>query len=416
MDLRLTKENLWNTLDENMLNRNTEVKEFVQMLDKCEADRIFAINGDWGCGKTFFIRQVCEVLDLDYQRKKGSYLNGNKDFDRIEKIVAMHEELQVGPLNRDFVTLYYDAWLHDDHEDPLLSLIYEIESKYKEMKETKEPKNKSFKDILNTLKDDIESKKGLQNIIEVEKLKKNYRDLLGELLHQKGLGEGGNGHILIVIDELDRCKPDYAVKVLERIKHFVELENVFFVYCLNKVELCKSIECFYGRKLKSTVYLNKFFDITYDLNIKDISLYYLQIAGVMKNNPKLNPLIPSLPQYLNFSLRECNQFREVMRGCLLIEEAGDEIFLISKNIFYPIIAALRISNAQKCRDFLNGRLREYVEKIYNEVEDIKDVLKERSLKNLLSAYDILFNSEDGGNDVKKMRSILKDLLYDRGKV
>ena len=52
----------------------------------------------------------------------------------------------------------------------------------------------------------------------------------------------------------------------------------------------------------------------------------------------------------------------------------------------------------------------------NEVEDIKDVLKERSLKNLLSAYDILFNSEDGGNDVKKMRSILKDLLYDRGKV
>ena len=142
----------------------------------------------------------------------------------------------------------------------------------------------------------------------------------------------------------------------------------------------------------------------------------MQIAGVMKNNPKLNPLIPSLPQYLNFSLRECNQFREVMRGCLLIEEAGDEIFLISKNIFYPIIAALRISNAQKCRDFLNGRLREYVEKIYNEVEDIKDVLKERSLKNLLSAYDILFNSEDGGNDVKKMRSILKDLLYDRGKV
>ncbi len=57
-----------------------------------------------------------------------------------------------------------------------------------------------------------------------------------------------------------------------------------------------------------------------------------------------------------------------------------------------------------------------MEKIYNEVEDIKDVLKERSLKNLLSAYDILFNSEDGGNDVKKMRSILKDLLYDRGKV
>ncbi len=412
MDLRLTKENILDTLDKNMLDRNVEVKEFVQMLDRYKEARIIAINGAWGCGKSFFIKQVCEVLDYDYQKKRNIASEEDKGFQRIEDIISRHEELQMKPLEHCFITIYYDAWRHDDHDDPLLSLIYEIEGRYKELPHKIDT---SFNDICDVLKNQIEKKQGLRSIIEAEKMKGDFRKLL-DALHENKTNKCKEERVLIVIDELDRCKPDYAVKVLERIKHFIDLENVFFIYCLNKVELCKSIECFYGRGLESTMYLNKFFDITYDLNIKDVSFYYFQIIGEFRNHPDVNSVIIGLVKYLKFSLRECNQFAEIMKDRLLIKKSRNEEIWISENIFYPIIAALRISNAKECRNFLGGRSGEYLDKMYSEVKEIGQLMSKRGGRadaiRLLEAYSSLFCRDRGNSDIKKIRGELKNLLYD----
>lgn len=412
MDLRLTKENILRALDENILDRNAEVKEFAQMLDRCKEARIIAINGAWGCGKSFFIRQVCEVLDYDYQKKRNILLEDIEDFGQIEEIMSRHEELQMEPLDHYFITIYYDAWCHDDHDDPLLSLIYEIEGRYEELFHKKDS---LFGDTCDILKNQIEKKRGLRSIIEAEKMKEDFRKLLDALYGEK-MNKSESGRILIVIDELDRCKPDYAVKILERIKHFVDLEKVFFVYCLNKVELCKSIECFYGRDLESTMYLNKFFDTTYDLNIKDVSSYFYQIAGEFRHNSNINPVIIGLAKHLRFSLRECNQLAGVIKDGLFIKEEINEEIWIAENIFYPIIAALRICDAQECRNFLGGRSEDYLGNMYGDVKEMEQLIKKSRKRpdkeRLLLIYRKLFCQDDGNDNIKKERSELKNLLYD----
>lgn len=294
----------------------------------------------------------------------------------------------------------------------MMTRIYEIEGRYEELFHKKDS---LFGDTCDILKNQIEKKRGLRSIIEAEKMKEDFRKLL-DALYGKEMNKSENGRILIVIDELDRCKPDYAVKILERIKHFVDLEKVFFVYCLNKVELCKSIECFYGRDLESTMYLNKFFDTTYDLNIKDVSSYFYQIAGEFRHNSNINPVIIGLAKHLRFSLRECNQLAGVMKDGLFIKEEINEEIWIAENIFYPIIAALRICAAQECRNFLGGRSEDYLGNMYGEVKEMEQLMnksrKRSGKERLQEVYHKLFCLDGGNSNIKKARSELKNLLYD----
>jgi len=67
--------------------------------------------------------------------------------------------------------------------------------------------------------------------------------------------------IVVFIDELDRCKPSFAVSIIERIKHFFDVPNVVFVLLLNKEQLEKAIQGVYGAETDGIAYLGKFVNI-----------------------------------------------------------------------------------------------------------------------------------------------------------
>jgi len=64
--------------------------------------------------------------------------------------------------------------------------------------------------------------------------------------------------IVIFIDELDRCKPTFAVSIIERIKHFFDVPNVIFVLLLNREQLEKAVKGVYGAETDGSAYLGKF--------------------------------------------------------------------------------------------------------------------------------------------------------------
>ena len=64
--------------------------------------------------------------------------------------------------------------------------------------------------------------------------------------------------LVVFIDELDRCRPDFSVKTLERIKHLFDIDGLVFVLLVNKDQLSESIKGFYGAGIKADVYLRKF--------------------------------------------------------------------------------------------------------------------------------------------------------------
>lgn len=79
-----------------------------------------------------------------------------------------------------------------------------------------------------------------------------------------------NYPILIMIDELDRCRPDYVISLLERIKNLFEVEGIFFVLAIDKEQLYSVVEHTFGVKKigdrdNRAIYLQKFINMDYEL-------------------------------------------------------------------------------------------------------------------------------------------------------
>lgn len=76
--------------------------------------------------------------------------------------------------------------------------------------------SKNWTDLIGTLKgsnalDEIKKSKNIEN---------NIKEFLDSLLLEKG------NRLIVFIDELDRCKPSYSVKLLERIKHYFDNDRI----------------------------------------------------------------------------------------------------------------------------------------------------------------------------------------------
>lgn len=96
--------------------------------------------------------------------------------------------------------------------------------------------------------------------------------------------------LVIVIDELDRCRPDYALSLLEIIKHFFNVDGVHFVLGVNLKELQNSVQARYGSGVDAAKYLQKFTSIVFPLvgpkvsqgNIGAYSTYFEHVAATCK--------------------------------------------------------------------------------------------------------------------------------------
>ena len=71
--------------------------------------------------------------------------------------------------------------------------------------------------------------------------------------------------LIVMIDELDRCRPSYAVELLKVAKHLFDVDKAVFVLAVNRDELTHSINALYGNDFDATGYLRRFVDIDFQL-------------------------------------------------------------------------------------------------------------------------------------------------------
>lgn len=79
--------------------------------------------------------------------------------------------------------------------------------------------------------------------------------------------------VFVFVDELDRCRPTYAVEMLEVIKHFFDMRSYVFVVSTDTNQLSESIKAIYGSGFNSGKYLNRFFDDSCNLDIPSFRSY-----------------------------------------------------------------------------------------------------------------------------------------------
>lgn len=143
---------------------------------------------------------------------------------------------------------------------------------------------------------------------------KSFRELLSELPSK--LQNEENKPLVIIIDELDRCKPTFAVEIVEKVKHLFSVENVVFLLVMNKSQLEESIKCVYGQNIDAHTYLQKFVNIeaklpkhtgeryTNDLSKYTYRLLQLHEMQTWGDDSNIVECTESLANHFNLSLRQ----------------------------------------------------------------------------------------------------------------
>ncbi len=95
---------------------------------------------------------------------------------------------------------------------------------------------------------------------------KTFSDSFEKIARTYAERDDCEGPFYIFVDELDRCRPTFAIEVLERINHLFDVKGVVFVVGTDSDELEHSIKAVYGSEFNSAAYLNRFFSFTYNLS------------------------------------------------------------------------------------------------------------------------------------------------------
>ncbi len=366
LDLTPTNENVYNSLINDSIGRGEFVRQFVKMLNAIEDNCTIALEGNWGSGKTFFVKQVKMVLDAhnpNYQPVNG-FLTEERRKVIKEKCSEFNAEDGSTELKPQ-LCVYYDAWQNDNDEDPILSLVYSIVKEIgSDFSFDKKPTLDICSELINLVCDKDISKlikvlKG-ENALDLIKKTKDEAEKVSEFL-QSLLPEVGE-RLIVFVDELDRCKPSYAVKLLERIKHYFLDEEITFVFSVNINELQHTIKKHYGNDFDATRYLDRFFDLRATLPKFDLEKYYANI-GFELNEKMFNYVCASVINKYQFEMRNIAKYirlakiavpKSVRKGDMLFVPEKSALFIYNIYVI-PIMIGLKLTDAKRFENFVNGK-------------------------------------------------------------
>lgn len=269
---------------------------------------VLNLNAEWGAGKTWFIKRWYMELKAHYP------------------------------------TVYIDAWQQDFSDDPLLTVISSIIDQLKMIAGKENPIPEGMRQrLLGLFK--VGGKLALKAAIKKAGLEEDDFSLEGEEANQlvdalcsnqkeryesiqylkqeirqwvEGAVALGNGELdypaFILIDELDRCRPSYAVEMLETIKHIFDIPKVAFVLATDTEQLQHSVKAIYGEGFNAQHYLSRFFHRRFILNSdslknfieNELVLLSVNLDGIwpcFKKNASLTDFVTMMFEHFSLNLR-----------------------------------------------------------------------------------------------------------------
>ena len=350
----LNDELLKQSIEENTLNRNSKLVIMSKLLANLNKNVTISIDGRWGTGKTYFVKQFKYIVE---------HIENYND----NKIFTAEEKVAFNKIHNSSLVIYYNAWENDSHANALESLIYNILNEYPNMKnqvvdfkDFKKVFKKISRDIIykGTLElldinnfDDLNSFEDLsKEITTIEEKKKSFNQLIDCILGEKN-------RLILMIDELDRCKPSFAIELLETIKHFYNNDKVTVIVSTNNYELSNTIRNYYGNDFDGYGYLNKFYDSIISLDRINIKKYLQMKYNFCTRTWAWHDFSYLVMIHFNFSLRECNRYVSLYNMLISYIENDRKYFedrnYIHTCILMPIVLALKIKDIDKYNLFIN---------------------------------------------------------------
>ncbi len=269
-------------------------------------------------------------------------------------------------LDYTYLPVYYNAWLYDNHDDPLMSLIMIIVKECGVYCDTKlssgslSDKVTSLLDFplmslnsfqlggnFQSIKEKFQGKDILSLVKTTEEIREKVKEIFNDIISEN------TDKLIVFIDELDRCKPSFAIEMLERIKHFFDDDRIIFIASINRSQLIHTISRYYGDKFDSTGYLDKFFDR--NVYLPEIDMRFNTVPRFSDTQYFLEHITEELNDYYQLSLRENLRFYQcisnVSKSTIIEDGASGGIIL---SAFVPIIIILNIKDEEIKNKFLCG--------------------------------------------------------------
>lgn len=399
LELKATEENIIESLENDAIGRNNEVFNFSELLSTLEGPYSVAIDSEWGSGKTFFVKQVKMLLDLLNPQSKVD----KETSDKILKKFNLDSELNENSEKVDdsIYSIYFDAWKNDADDEPIKSLIYdimlELDFKYN-FSNTKltdagiqalkflTPVIGGAVETGSKILDSLFSEEQLKPFIKKKLFAKEIQNFISELPNERG------NKLVIFIDELDRCNPAYAVKLLEQIKHYMEDDRIIFVFSVNINQLQHTIKHHYGNNFNATKYLDRFFDLQVKLPKANMMKFYENMGLNNSENYTINTICVSIIETFDFSLREIVRLYQNVK--VATENFKEDMYDSNSQGFLnycviPIMIAINLIDRDLYTNVIEGRNSEPISKVFSN-------LPENFLDNFLLEKDE--TSEDMNSD------------------
>ncbi|WP_372377146.1 P-loop NTPase fold protein [Vibrio natriegens] len=251
--------------------------------NKEKRNYVLNLNSEWGSGKTYFLRRwenslkghypvvYIDAWKQDYSddplvtvitsiitqlREQAGRDEKDSTFSVPSKVVGLLKAAAPG-LVRGFTKRYLDI-------DPVAIMNAEDDEKLPVVPDPSDPDGKPIdmsiaaSQMVKHLLDEHSAKEKA-----IESLKTSVKQWVEAVV---GLSEGKITYpAFIFVDELDRCRPSYAVEMLETIKHIFDLDGVVFVVATDTEQLQHTIKALYGNDFGARTYLGRFFNSRYTL-------------------------------------------------------------------------------------------------------------------------------------------------------
>lgn len=410
LDIPLNQDTIKEILNKNYIDRNKYLNGVLNILNNINESKIIALDGEWGSGKTWFVKAIEYLLNNNIEEQisdiKLDVLNSVKD---------------------EYMTFYYNAWENDDAKSAMLSLIYKLVNDSCLQKEKE--KTGPIPRLLNSLvkyttggaldpKNDLFGEQWTNNQItdEIktsEEIKVIFRELIDNLLIEN------KNKILIIIDEIDRCKPIFAIDLLENIKHFYDDDRIVFLVSTNNRQLSASVCKVYGEKYDGDAYLDKFFDINLELPNNYIEKYILAIDENIISQQYSAKSCREIAKYYSFTMREYNRYLKAVETIKTYLDLRGTVLYLSdaiNRIFIPLALALKIKRKSEYYNFIEGKSFEIVEQLIENNEYFygvaRNILREKDI-NIITDINKMNLSENEKKEKENNEVInkLKEIYY-----
>ena len=228
------------------LDRGSLIQEVGDAIASCTPPQVFGVHGDWGLGKTSFLHQVQLYLTDDCPQQSD-------EARKAAKREATDRAVELGKYKGTIRAVWFDAWRYQNEDAPVVALLQEMRTQLSLFGKVRRSVSRRSEVLTRGALLSIEEltkrigfqyskfrqaenewkATNLASELPSYRIREHLREAIGQLLPGK---PGSNKHrrLAVFIDDVDRCEPEIAYRLLEGLKIYLTLDNCVFILGMNQ--------------------------------------------------------------------------------------------------------------------------------------------------------------------------------------